>query len=679
MRKKLNLDHLTLGVCYYPEHWDSSLWREDLRRMKDMGLEVIRIAEFAWNKFEPSEGEFTFDFFDSFMKIVEEEGIKVIFCTPTATPPAWMSHKYPEILNADLDGNLIRHGHRRQHNMTSEKYRFFVSRITEKLGEHYGRHPNIVAWQLDNEINCECHLYYAESDHKAFRQYLKKKFGTLDALNDAIGAVFWNQTYTDWEEVYLTRRTNHEGHTNPHMELLERRFVSDTVIDFFKLQTDILRKYTDAKITTNGLFRYIDYHRLTDEVLDFITLDNYPHFNEKRDEDYNVARRRRAAYNLARTRSISPIFGVMEQQSGVGGWTFWRPTEAPKPGYLRLWALQSVASGADYVSFFRYRTCTFGTEIYWHGILNYDNRDNRRVEEVKQTWRDLQKIQGVTGKDFRAEVAILRDYDNQLDGENDLWHGEADRQSYEAWTIAAETAHVPYDLVYINDETALDELRRYKMAVYPHAAILTEKRAALLRAYAEAGGTILFGCRTGYKDMYGRCPMMPMPGYAADLCGITVDDFTGVSPEGEGAWVEMDGKRVSAPFFNDLLTPVDAEAVALYGNRYYKGVCAFSQRTVGAGKAMYFGGAFGEDTARAILKREGIGAPDGWDRILDLPEGVGLTVRGEYAFLLNYTEETQRIPCGEALRNLIAEADVNGELILAPLDVAVLERRQKTV
>ncbi len=674
MRKKLSMDHITLGVCYYPEHWDRSLWRDDLRRMKDMGLEVIRIAEFAWNKFEPTEGEFTFEFFDSFMEIVREEGIKVIFCTPTATPPAWMSHKYPEILNADIDGNLIHHGHRRHCNLTSEKYRFFVSRITEKLGEHYGNHPSIVAWQLDNEINCECHLYHAESDHKAFRQYLKDQFGTLDALNDAIGATFWNQTYTDWEEVYLTRRTVHVGHTNPHMELLERHFISKIVIDFFKLQTDILRKYTDAKITTNGLFRYIDYHRLTDEVLDFITYDNYPHFNEKADEAFNVSKRRRAAYTLARTRSISPVFGIMEQQSGVGGWTFLPPKEAPKPGYLRLWALQAVANGADYVSFFRFRTCTYGTEIYWHGILNYDNRDNRRVEEVKKTFRDVQKIQAVTGKEYRAELAILKDHDNERDGENDLWHGDADKQSYEAWTAAAGKAHVPFDLVYINDETELCELKKYKMAVYPHAAILTEKRAALLRAYAEAGGTVLFGCRTGYKDIFGRCPMAPMPGYAAELCGVRVDDFTGVSLEGEGAWVTVDGARISAPFFNDILTLIDAEAVGFYDNRYYKGACALSERRVGKGKAMYFGGAFGEDSARALLKREGIGAPDGWEKILDLPEEVELAVRGEYAFLLNYTENTLTIPCKAPLYDLIAKTDCPDHVTLAPLDVAVLKR-----
>ena len=194
MNRSLHMDHLTLGVCYYPEHWDKTLWKDDLKRMKEYGIEVIRIAEFAWNKFEPHEGKFTFEFFDEFMDLALAEDMKVIFCTPTATPPAWMSEKYPEILNADIDGHLIRHGLRRQHNMNSPKYLEFTARIVEKLAEHYSKYPNIILWQLDNEINCECDRYYSESDHKAYREYVKNCFGTLENYNKEIGADFWNQT-----------------------------------------------------------------------------------------------------------------------------------------------------------------------------------------------------------------------------------------------------------------------------------------------------------------------------------------------------------------------------------------------------------------------------------------------------------------------------------------------------
>lgn len=678
--KSLHLDHITTGVCYYPEHWDRSLWRDDLRRMRAAGLETVRVAEFAWNKFEPCEGEFTFAFFDDFMDIAMEEGIKVIFCTPTATPPAWMSHHYPEILNADIDGNLIHHGIRRHCNLSSPKYRFFSARITEKLAEHYSRYPNIVAWQLDNEINCECSVYYSESDHKAFRAWLKERFGTLEALNAAIGAEFWNQTYTDWEEVFLPRHTNQKPKSNQHMMLLQKRFISDTVIGYFKLQADEIRKHSRAPITTNGLFSYVDYHRLVDEVLDFITYDNYPSFQLSGKLDpkkQNGLYDRNASYKLMRTRGISPVFGIMEQQSGTGGWAIernWR-LPVPKPGQIRLWSMQAIANGADFVSYFRWRTCTFGMEIYWHGILNYDNRDNRRLAEVAETHRDIQKIQEVCGKEYVAEVALLRDYDNEWDAAEDFWCGSVDKISYDSWFVACQKAHVPCDLRYINDETALEDLKKYKLVVYPHPAILTEKRAALLRAFAEQGGTVIFGCRTGYKDTDGICRMMPMPGFAAELCGALVEDFTLLGLKDQPQTVNLNGKRVSAPFHNDVLEVTDGEVVGTFESNYYAGAPALVKKQLGSGKAYYFGAAFGEDSARALLTLEGITSPAGLSEVLEIPEEVELAVRGEYVFLLNYLPNGVEIPCKATFDELISSAVVKEKISLPAYGVAVLKRR----
>ena len=678
--KSLKLDHITMGVCYYPEHWDRTLWRDDLKRMRAAGIEVIRIAEFAWNKFEPREGEFTFEFFDAFMALALEEGIKVVFCTPTATPPAWMSHKYPEILNADIDGNLIHHGMRRHCNLNSEKYRFFSKRITQKLAEHYSAYPNIVMWQLDNEINCECSKYYSESDHIAFRAWLKERFVTLDAFNAAIGAEFWNQTYTDWEEVYLPRHTNLKDKTNQHMMLLQKRFISDTVIGYFKLQADEIRKYSAAPITTNGLFSYVDYHRLVDEVLDFITYDNYPIFqlNGKLDpKTQNGLYDRNASYKLMRTRGISPVYGIMEQQAGPGGWAIernWRPP-TPKPGQIRLWSMQAIANGADFVSYFRWRTCTFGMEIYWHGILNYDNRDNRRLTEITDTYRDIQKIQDVCGKEYVAEVALLKDYDNEWDQVEDYTGNSLDKISYDSWFVACQKAHVPCDLRYITDDTTLDELKKYKMAVYPHPTILTEKRAALLRAYAEQGGTVVFGCRTGYKDLNGICTMMPMPGHAADLCGATVADFTQFGVTDRPQSVLVDGKSISALFHNDILEVTDGETVGTYENNYYAGEPALVRKTIGKGKVYYFGAAMGKTLVNALLDMERIGMPCGLGEVLEIPETVELAVRGEYVFLLNYTAESVEIPCKATFDELIGGTEVTDALTLRPYGVAVLKRR----
>ncbi|MBQ3427549.1 MAG: beta-galactosidase [Clostridia bacterium] len=671
MKKKLSTDHLTLGVCYYPEHWDKSLWRDDLRRMRKYGIEVIRIAEFAWNKFEPRESSFTFDFFDEFMDMTVEEGMKVIFCTPSATPPMWLCEKYPEILNANIDGDPIYPGMRRHNNLNSEKYRFFAGRIAERLAEHYGKYENIVAWQIDNEINCEASMYYSESDHAAFRKWLKNRFGTLDNFNAHIGAEFWNQTYTDWEEVHLPRRTNAVHHSNPHIELLQKRFISDTVISFIKLQADAIRKHSSASVTTNGIFPHIDYHRLTDEVLDFITYDNYPNFAFEITRDPsrgNRLRDRNSSYNLATIRSISPVFGIMEQQSGPSGWSYCMVQSAPKPGQVRLWTLQAVAHGADFVSYFRWRTCTYGTEIYWHGINDYCNRPNRRTEELEKTYASLNKIQNVCGSEYMAEAAILRDYDNEWDGESDIWHAKPREISNNGWFCAFQKKHIPLDFLYINDDTDISELLKYKLLVYPHPAILTQKRAEILKEYAEQGGIVIFGCRTGYKGTDGICSMKPMPGYAAELCGAEVEDFTFLSQYDAEQYVELGGKRVSAPCFNDILSVTDGEAAGVFLNNYYACKPAASVKNIGNGRVYYFGAAFAEDTASAFIDLIGLKSPVDWD----IPESVELAIRGKYAFLLNYNGDPVSVPC-EKLHDELSGKDFNGTMEIGGYDAVVIK------
>ena len=327
MRKQQNYqwNTLSLGTCYYPEHWDKNMWEEDLERMLAHGIKTIRIGEFAWSKVEPREGEFTFEFFDEFLKVVAKTDMKVIFGTPTATPPAWLTEKYPEVLNCRMDGVKFRHGMRRHYNYNSPVYQKLCKRIVEKFGEHYEKHPSVIGWQIDNEINCQVDEFYSESDTLAFREFLKEKYGTLDALNQAWGAVFWNQEYTRWEEIYVPRITINNS-TNPHQTLDYIRFVSDSAVKFCKMQSDILRKYVKKGdfITTNGMFQNLDNHRLTDEALDVYTYDSYPNFAYCLCEDPKHSKNlndRRWSDKLTEVRSICPHFGIMEQQSGANGWS----------------------------------------------------------------------------------------------------------------------------------------------------------------------------------------------------------------------------------------------------------------------------------------------------------------------------------------------------------------------
>lgn len=674
-------DKLSLGVCYYPEHWDNSLWEEDLKRMLSAGIKTIRIAEFAWSKFEPAEGNFTFEFFDSFMEVAEKTGMQVIFGTPTATPPAWLTEKYPEVLNRTKDEVVMHHGARRHYTYNSPKYQELCSRIVDKIGSHYGNHPNIVGWQIDNELNCEVDEFYSESDTQAFRKFLKDKYKTLEALNKAWGTAFWNQTYTAWEEVYVPRHTISDS-TNPHEVLDYKRFISDSAINFCKLQSDILRRHIreGVFITTNGMFSNLDNHRMEKECLDVYTYDSYPNFAYCLSEDpkHNTSLNdRRWSNSLNEVRSICPHFGIMEQQSGANGWNTRMEAPAPKPGQMTLWAMQSIAHGADYVSFFRWRTCTMGTEIYWHGILDYDNCDNRKLKEVKGIQEWVEKLAPVTGADYTAQVGILKDYSNRFDAELDCWHHRVDKSSNLELFIASQLTHTPVDYIYLQEDSDIVDLAKYQVLFYPHAVILSEEKTELLKAYVSQGGCLILGCRTGQKDETGKCPMTRMPGLAADLTGAVVTDFTFVGPGDEDMYVDFLGSKLEAPVFNDILkvNAPDAKVLGTYQGNYYDGEPALTEHPYGKGRVIYFGSTFTRENAKAFLKYTGTISP--YQDMISLPEACELSVRKKdgrtFLFVLNFAHETVRIVLHQGMTDLKTGAKVKGEIELNAFEPRVYE------
>lgn len=684
VKKSVQTDRLRLGVCYYPEHWPESLWEDDYRRMRELGLSVIRVAEFAWTVFEPEEGTFSFDLFDRALDLAHRHGLSVIFGTPTATPPAWLTHKYPEVLNVRRDGVKYQHGQRRHYNYNAPVYRELCARIVTKLAEHYRDHPAIIGWQIDNEINCETNVFYSAADHAAFRDWIRARYRTLDALNRAWGTVFWNQTYTEWEQVHLTRPTVSDS-PNPHQLLDEKRFISDSAISFVKLQADILRRLAPSHfVTTNGLFGHLDSHRMTEEALDFFAYDSYPNFATIwSDEGSEPLLDRRWSWFLSVARDISPRFWVMEQQAGPGGWVNRMAAPSPKPGQLRLWSYQSVAHGADAVTYFRWRTATMGTEIYWHGINDYHNRPNRRLAEVARVGEEFARVGAtVAGSEYVAHIAILRDYDNEWDGEFDEWYGPLTHRSEVAWFKTLQHRHVPVDITYLRSGTTLEDLSRYQALVYPHPAILSDETAALLSAYVRQGGRLIFGCRTGYKDSTGQCRMQPLPGPAAELCGVEVADFTLIGKRKPGpalAWADgISAEDAGAEGFNDILrvTAPDTEVLARYRGTYYDGEPALTRRRAGDGAAYYYGAAFNRAVVEALISELGLRSPA--DGALELPKDVELAIRRRpgtqesFWFLLNYADTEQTVGVRGARGELLSGRTVQGSLRLEPHGVAIL-------
>jgi len=391
---------------------------------------------------------------------------------------------------------------------------------------------------------------------------------------------------------------------------------------------------------------------MAEDSLDVYTYDSYPNFafglgtDPKHSTNLND---RRWSYNLNEVRSICPHFGIMEQQSGANGWSTRMEGPAPRPGQLTLWAMQSVAHGADYVSFFRWRTAAQGTEIYWHGILDYDNRDNRKLAEVKDFYAKLKTLDPLCGSDYVASFGLVKDYDNEWDAEADVWHGRLRGQSEAGIFAASELYHSPYDVVYLRENSSLKDLTRYPVLIYPHPLLTDGNRVGLLKDYVEQGGTLILGCRSGLKDMAGRCVMLPQPGLFQELTGTDIHDFTFTSPAEEATWASWDGQRLETALYNDILTALDGtQVLARYQNSYYAGQAALTEKRLGKGRVLHFGAAFTQDSVRLLL--DYAGALEPFAGVVDAPKEVQVIMRekngARYLFLLNY----QPAPVSVALK-----------------------------
>ena len=570
---------------------------------------------------------------------------------------------------------------RRHYNYNSPKYQELSARIVEKIAEHYAKRPCIIGWQIDNELNCEVDEFYSESDTLAFREFLKEKYQTLNALNEAWGTIVWNQTYTAWEEIYVPRTTIHNS-TNPHQTLDYFRFVSESCIRFCKMQCDIIRKYVKPGdfITTNGMFGNLDNHRMEDECLDVYTYDSYPNFAYCLDADpknNKMLKDRKWSMNLTEVRSICPHFGIMEQQSGANGWNTRMEAPAPKPGQMILWAMQSIAHGADYVSFFRWRTACVGTEIYWHGILDYDNRDNRKLAEVRQIRDRVRAISDLAGSEYKAAFALVKDYDNVADARLDVWHGRLAKSSEQEIFVGAQESHTPYDIVYIHDGSAAEELQKYPVLIYPHPMLLSEKRAELLKAYVEQGGILIIGARSGLKDMDGHCVMAPMPGLLKNVSGSDVREFTFVGPADDAVSMEWNGKEVETGLFNDILSAEKPEAkvLAVYGGSYYAGSPALVETAAGKGKVLHFGGTFTRENIREFLAYTGVLEP--WADQVAVPADCEIAVREKdgrrYLMVLNFAWEPRTVTLKQEAVDLDDGKILQGDVVLPAFGTKVYQ------
>jgi len=660
--------HMYYGADYYPEHWPEERWPLDAEMMAEAGLNIVRLAEFAWAKLEPERGRFDFDWLDRAIAALAARDIHVVLGTPTAAPPAWLVRENPEVLRVRADGRRVHFGFRRSVCLVSETYRAHSQRIVQAMAEHYRDNPAVVGWQIDNEFGChDSARCYCDECRRAFQAWLRERYGSLEALNRAWGTVFWSQTYTDWQDIPLPYADVEQP--NPGLALDYRRFASDANVAYQRLQVEILRRLCPGHFVTHnfmaGQFQELNYFDLARD-LDFVSWDNYP--------DLRRSDPAQLAFNHTCIRGWKgQSFWVMEEEAGPPGNTVIGPS--PRPGDIRLWTYQAIAHGADAIVYFRWRTCRFGAEEYWHGILDHDGKPRRRYCEVQQMGRELERVgDEIVGAEVRSQVAIVFDWDAafalQAQPNNpDLNYIDHLRRYF----TELHRRNVSVDIIPWNAD-----LRHYKLVLAPMFHVLPPEAAAHFEKYVDKGGTILFDVRTGVKEACNQAVDMPLPGLVADLCGVTVAEYDSL-PRGLRVplLIDADPSTAAAPegqVWCDVLALQGAKVIARYGGQYYACRPAVAINTHGRGRAVYVGtvgdAAFYERLLGWLLETVDVRP------LLETPAGVEAMARWQgtqrMLFVLNHTDSPQTVTLPAEHRDLLSGQVLHGAATLGPKDVWIL-------
>ncbi|HBF35421.1 TPA: hypothetical protein DDW35_12740 [Candidatus Sumerlaeota bacterium] len=511
-RRTLMPTGFLFGCAYYPEHWNDEDRQHDPEWMAAAGVTVVRMGEFAWDQIEPRKGQFDFNLFDIAIQRLSKAGIKTILSTPTAAPPRWLTEGHEQWMRVDENGNRMEHGSQ-QHCCTNNRaFRGKSRAITSALAEHYSGNASVVGWQIDNEFGCHFSHCYCPSCLEGFREWLRKKHGTIKKLNEAWGCAFWAQTYDDFEQIPLPYFNNRPAYANPSHELDYCRFQSESLIEFQRQQVEILRT-TNSRwwITHNGMFPSVNYWELTKD-LDLLGVDIYPGFSAKKPEDAV-----NTSFQLEHCRAASGRFIVPEQQAGPGGQKNYLHS-TPSPGQMRLWAYQSIAHGADGILHFHWRTCRFGAETYWHGILDHDNIRRRRYEEFSQEGREFKKFAGkFNAAPLDIQVGILTDAEqNWAHDTLPLGLPGPEEQAALAFTELSHR-HLPCGLIQL-----ADDFQGPKLLILPSLPLMTPPLALRLTEFVNNGGVLAITARTAIRNQDNQAVNITPPIYLNELCGLSV-------------------------------------------------------------------------------------------------------------------------------------------------------------
>ena len=613
-----------LGVDYYPEQWNPELMDADMDTIKEMGGNVIRIAEFSWHLMEKKEGQYDFSFFDKVIAKAKEKDLKVIMGTPTATIPAWLAKKYPSILSQFENGQKRTFGGRHVYCFNSQEMYTYSEKIIRALVEHYKGEKQIVAWQIDNEIGHEdSDICWCSQCQKAFWKYLEEKFDKdIDRLNDIYGTTFWSQEYNSFDEIPLPAATITTH--NPALRLDWERFRSLSIVRFIDFQVRLIKEIDPEAVVMHdfpggGLGKHVDYSQVA-RNLDVVAYNNYPVWGGQKEPilPYEIA------FGLDYIRGLKrENFWITEAIMGAQGHDV--TGFLPRPNQAKMWSYQGMAHGCTSMMYFRYRGATKGAEQFCYGVIDADNIKGRKFYEVQSFFKDIEQYAQILDTPIHSDVAIVYDYDS-------LASFRIQRQS-----ILLDCPNEMKKLykTFYDENVSVDvipsdaDLSGYKIVLVPQMIITKPEFRSKAEMFVEKGGTLVLTYRNAVKDVNNNIPfgqVIPV-GYST-LTGIMVteteslQDLDAFPLVGQGSFADSQGY---GGIFRDMLKVQDAEVLYRYGDPFYQEYAAVTRRKQGSGTVYYLGCGM-DETITARLMREIM--TDNEIRTIPSDSGVEIVQRG---------------------------------------------------
>lgn len=658
------------GCDYNPEQWTSEVWREDVVLMREANVRVVSLGIFAWSALEPADGVFAFEWLDEIIDLLWSHGISVNLATPNASPPPWMAEQFPETLMVERDGTRMSVGSRGHFCPSSPIFLDRSRRIARKLAERYRDHPGLVMWHIGNEFFANCHCDTCDG---TFRNWLQRKYKTLDAVNSAWGTSMWGQIYSDWDQVHVPRPVR--GSRNPARDLDFTRFSTELQIELYKGERAIFAELTpEVPATTNFVQfqRLQDYRRWAPEM-DVIAFDMYPD-PAKSTSLIDAA----LQYDLMRALGKGESWMLMEQAAGAV--SQWRLNVVKQPGRLRLGSFQAVAHGADAVMYFQWRASAFGQEKFHSAMLPHGGKATRSWEEVRDLGNELSKIDDVVGGRTRADVAFVWDWENwwAVEGvahpRNDFDYRAVESAHYQSvWRTNAAT-----DVVSLSDD-----LSKYRVLVIPNQYLITAGQRRAVRDFAERGGRVLISYFSGIVDENDQVIPGGYPGGLRDVIGAHIRELSPLAESGvEVHMIEsnrlIESRQITrGTQWQDDITLEGAEAAAVFAEGYLSGQPAILDHRLGKGRVVYLATTLEQDVLddviASVIAEAGVTSPHG------APRGVEVTIRStsdaEFLFLLNHNVQNATVVMEvDGFDRLTARRVVRGESIeLSAGDVMVIE------